>query len=406
MGLANRKRGSIVAGLFTATNAMGAPTTQPTADPPVERIIGVYEGQRPGRTVVAIGGMHGNEPGGILAVRSVLAQLRGRRIDLAGKLVGVAGNLQAIALDQRYMERDLNRGWTVESCRRVSASPAGLSPEDLEQRGLLEVFRPLEEESGEPLAFLDLHSTSGPAAPFSIIPDVARNREFALSLPIPTVLGLEEILEGVMFGYLVDRGHMGVAVEGGQHVDPETAARLEAVVWLMLVATGNLRARDVPNLSEHRDRLRRATAELPTAVRILHRHEVEPDDEFEMAPGFDNFTPVHEGQHLATDRHGTIRAVSDGMVMLPRYQGQGNDGFFVATKVTRRWLAMSAAARRGGLGRLLGVWPGLARDPGDPNCLRYDGTEPPAQMLRALRLLGFHGVRARPPGLEFFRRRP
>ncbi|MCH9686458.1 MAG: succinylglutamate desuccinylase/aspartoacylase family protein, partial [Deltaproteobacteria bacterium] len=197
---------------------MRAPTAQPATTQPVERILGVYEGQRPGRTVVVIGGMHGNEPAGIMAARSVLAQLRSRGIDMAGKLVGVAGNLQAIAIDQRYMERDLNRGWTVDSCRRVNDpdAQAQLRPEDVEQRGLLDVFRPLEAESAEPLAFLDLHSTSGPAAPFSIIPDVARNRDLALSLPIPTVLGLEEILEGVMFGYLVDRGHMGVAVEGGQ----------------------------------------------------------------------------------------------------------------------------------------------------------------------------------------------
>src|SRR5690606_25430509 len=158
----------------------------------------------------------------------------------AGKLVGVAGNLQAIAADQRYLERDLNRGWTPETCVRVAKPRPDETPEDAEQRGLLEVFGPLEAESPHPLVFLDLHSTSGPAAPFSIIPDVARNRELALSLPVPTVLGLEEILEGVMFGYLVDRGHMGVAVEGGQHGDPGTSPLLEAVIWLTLVRVGNL----------------------------------------------------------------------------------------------------------------------------------------------------------------------
>lgn len=398
-------RGGYRRGLLTS-GPMRAPTPEPAKTRPVERILGVVEGRRPGKTVVAIGAMHGNEPAGVEAVRSVMAQLRRRGTDLAGKLVGVAGNMQAIAADRRYLSRDLNRGWTVESCRRVSQPRPDETPEDAEQRELLEVFRPLEAESREPLVFLDLHSTSGPAAPFSIISDVARNRELALPLPIPTLLGLEEILEGVMFGYLVDRGHMGVAVEGGQHEDPETAARLEAVVWLTLVNAGSLSARQVPDLAAHRERLRRAASGLPPAVRILHRHETEDDDEFEMKPGYDNFMSVARGDMLARDRHGPITATLDGLVMLPRYQGQGNDGFFIATKVTRRWLVASASARRGRVERLLALWPGLHWDASDPNTLRYGGTEPPAAMLRTLRLLGYHGVRARPPGLEFFRRRP
>ncbi|MEX1363085.1 MAG: hypothetical protein AB1Z98_08160, partial [Nannocystaceae bacterium] len=211
---------------------------------------------------------------------------------------------------------------------------------------------------------------------------------------------------GVMFGYLVDRGHMGVAVEGGQHSDPETAARLEAVVWLSMVNAGSLRPDQVPDLPAHRERLRRAAAGLPTAVRILQRHETAADDEFQMDPGYDNFSPVRKGQRLARDRHGPIVSRLDGMVMLPRYQGQGNDGFFIATKVTRRWLAASAAARRGRVERLLALWPALSWDASDPNTLRYGGTEPADAMLQTLRLLGYHGVRARPPGLEFFRRRP
>jgi hypothetical protein len=385
---------------------MGGPSVQATTARPLNRIIGVYEGRRPGRTVIAIGGMHGNEPAGIKAITAVLTELRERDVDMAGTLVGVVGNVQALAAEQRFVEHDLNRGWTPQTCERVKTPRPDESPEDAEQRGLLEVFGPLEAESDHPLVFLDLHSTSGPAAPFSIIPDVARNRELALQLPIPTVLGLEEILEGVMFGYLVDRGHMGVAVEGGQHDDPETTARLEGVIWLSLIATGSLRAHDVPEREQHRARLRKASAGLPTAVRMLHRHGVDDDGFFEMEPGFRNFGPVRRGQQVARNQHGPVVATVDGLVMLPRYQGQGSDGFFLATRVTRRWLMLSALVRKGRMSRFLALWPGLRWEPRTPNRLRYSGTEPSRTMLRALRLLGFHGVRARPPGLEFFRRQP
>lgn len=371
-----------------------------------ERILGIYEGPRPGRTFVAIGGMHGNEPAGLFAVQSVLRTLERQGTELAGTLIGLAGNLAALAANERYLDHDLNRGWTTDECARVRQPHPGESPEDVEQRELLEIFDRLEAESDEPLCFFDLHSTSGPAAPFSVIPDVARCRTLALSLPIPTVLGLEEILEGVMFGYLADRGHMGVAVEGGQHQEPETAARLEAVVWLTLVSAGALREDQVPNFQEHHRRLERSAAGLPAAVRVIFRHGLADDDPFEMIPGFDNFSPIDKGQAIAHGPDGPILAAEKGLVMLPRYQGLGNDGFFLATRVTSQWLAMSAAARRTNMERLLSLWPGLTWNASEPNRAPYDGPPPPRAMLRALRLLGFHGVRSREDSIEFFRRRP
>ncbi len=392
-------------GLLTAQTTHGRPP-RTTKTRPGQRIIGRFEGRRPGRTVVAVGALHGNEPAGVEAIEAVLAELARRDVDMAGTLVGVVGNLQASAAFERYLERDLNRGWAPESCDRVATPRPDESPEDAEQRGLLEVFGPLEEQSSEPLVFLDLHSTSGPAAPFSIIPDVERNRQLALPLPLPTVLGLAEIVQGAMLPYMIDRGHAGIAVEGGQHDDPETAARLEAVIWLSLVHAGSLRADQVPELSRHRARLRQATLGLPPAVRILHRHGVDEHEVFEMEPGFGNFHPVRRGQRLARDEHGPIEATCDGLVMLPRYQGQGNDGFFLGTRVTRRWLVLSAAMRRHRLERWLTLWPGLRADPDNADRLRFRGTEPAPAMLRMLRLLGFHGVKARPPGLEFFRYRP
>ena len=169
---------------------------------------------------------------------------------------------------------------------------------------------------------------------------------------------------------------------------------------------GCVRPKQLPERARYYTRLRRATAGLPPAVRILHRHGLGRNEGFEMEPGFDNFHRVRRGQRLARDVHGPIDAATDGLVMLPRYHSQGNDGFFLAKTVSRRWLALSAAARHSRVEHLLPLWPGLHRDAGNPNRLQYDGGDPPAPMLRMLRLLGFHGIRYKPPGLEFFRRRP
>src|SRR5690606_23870109 len=132
---------------------------------------------------------------------------------------GVTGNLRALQAGRRYLDRDLNRRWTPENIAKITRGGPETS-EDRETLELLQVFVPLMRRGR--VSFIDLHSTSGPSTPFSCMADVLRNRPRALALPIPVVLGLEEVIEGSMLGYLCDLGHVGVAVEGGQHSDPRT----------------------------------------------------------------------------------------------------------------------------------------------------------------------------------------
>lgn len=329
-----------------------------------KRLIGRATRGRPGPTVVVTGAVHGNEPAGLHALRRVLARLEGDASPLRGELWAVAGNLRAMAEDRRYIDRDLNRQWTRETMSAlVNAGPAGAS-EDHEQLELLTLLAPLLVRRGPPIVFLDLHSTSGPSTPFSCMPDVLRNRPLALAMPIPLVLGLEEVLEGSLLGYLCDMGHIGVAVEGGQHRDPATIDFHEAAIWIALVAAGALNIEDVPDLAAHRARLAETNRSLPAVLEIRVRHGVRPTDEpFNMEPGFENFQPIIKGQFVARDRNGPILAPRTGLMMLPRYQGQGDDGFFVATPVSGLLLKLSAAARRWGAERLVPLLPGVERHP-------------------------------------------
>jgi len=48
-----------------------------------------------------------------------------------------------------------------------------------------------------------------------------------------------------------------------------------------------------------------------------------------------NFDPVTKGELLAYDRHGEIRAKFDGLILMPLYQKQGNDGFFIIKDINR-----------------------------------------------------------------------
>lgn len=368
-------------------------------------MLGRRSGARPGPTVVAFGGIHGNEPAGVAAIGRVLRRLDG--LPLRGELVGLAGNLRAMAAGRRYVDRDLNRRWTGEHIARIVNAGADEASEDRETVELLQVIVPLIRAAREPIVFLDLHSTSGPARPFSCMADVLRNRRIALALPIPVVLGLEEVLEGSMLGYFCDLGHVGVAVEGGQHDDPATVDCLESALLLMLVAAGALAEGDVPELREHYARLAARAAGLPAVCEIRHRHVVRPKDEpFVMEPGFENFQPLRKGQVVAHDAHGPVRAHSGGLMMLPRYQGQGDDGYFVAGVVSRAALTVSAALRALQLDRLVPLLPGVSRHPERVDHFVADPRVARVAVTQVFHLFGYRHMRAHGESLVFSRRSP
>ena len=86
-----------------------------------------------------------------------------------------------------------------------------------------------------------------------------------------------------------------------------------------------------------------------------------------MEPGFRNFDPVRRAQILATDRDGEITAPESGLIMMPLYQKQGNDGFFIVRPVARFWLWLSALLRNlsiRGPGPFTSGCKGLSETPG------------------------------------------
>lgn len=372
----------------------------PSSSPPRE--LGRQTAGPSGPVVVAFGAIHGNEPAGLVAIERVLERLRA--LPLRGTFVGVAGNLRARAAGRRYVDRDLNRRWTPENIARIVNAGAEEATEDRETLELLEVLVPLLRGARRPVVFIDLHSTSGPAKPFSCMADVLRNRQIALALPIPVVLGLEEVIDGSMLGFLADLGHVGVAVEGGQHDDPRTVEHHEAAIWLCLVTAGCLRAEQVGDLQRHHERLAAATRGLPPVLEIRHRHVVHDDDDFEMRPGYANFHPVARGEVVAGDRRGEVKTPEAGVMMLPRYQSKGEDGYFLARAVSPTWLAISAGLRRIRADRLVTLLPGVERDPGAADHMLVEADRPRA--VDVFHLLGYRHQRARGERFVFSRRRP
>jgi len=329
-----------------------------------QRVIGLWRGIAAGPTVVCAGAVHGNETSGVLALQRVLAGLRVRTPRLRGEFAAIAGNLGALVLEQRYATTDLNRYWLAENIRRVlDACTDDLEYEDREMRELLDTLHGVFARARGEVYFLDLHTSSADGDPFVCIGDTMRNRAYAEELCVPVILGLEEQIDGSLLEYVNNLGHVTVGVEAGQHRAETSVDHHEAVVWLALVNAGLLRESEVPEIESYRELLRGASNGLHGFMEVRHRHPIVPDDAFEMKDGFSNFQHIDAGELLAHDRRGEIRAAESGRILLPLYQGQGSDGFFIAREVKTFWLRVSSGLRWMGLDRVLHWLPGVHRHP-------------------------------------------
>lgn len=366
-----------------------------------------------GPLLLVLGGIHGNEPAGVLAARTVIGELLRTRPPFRGRLVALAGNLGALRVGRRYVERDLNRAWTAdELARLIEAGGAGNRldrDEGREQREILAAIEPLLAQDWERVVLLDLHSTSAEGSPFVIMGDTLQNRCVGFPLGVPVILGLEERVEGTLLSYFGELGHAAVCLEGGQNERSTTIAHHEAALWITLVSCGMLAAKDAPRLAEKRELLRRAASGLPRVVEIRHREAVPADEHFAMRPGFANFDRIAQGTVLADvgplERPRTLASPMQGLLLMPRYQGLGADAFFVGRRVGFHWLTLSAALRRLKLERFLARLPGVRGDPRQPRVLLVDRRIARAFTVEILHLFGYRTSGGEGPFLTFIRRR-
>lgn len=294
--------------------------------------LGRLEGGTGGALVIAVGGLHGNEPSGVRALHRLLARLGPHAEMLQGEFVAFAGNLEALREGERFIERDLNRGWTAG---RAAGLPDGAeTPEDRAQQALLRAIVPRLRGFDGPRYVIDLHTTSSDSAPFVTTGLDASVEKFARRLGMPIVRGIEEQLDGAMLTYLHGFGPLGFGVEAGRHDDPAAVELHEAALGLTLVEAGVVpEGSGLVDADECRRRIGIARAGLPDVYEVVYRRGIAPEDGFKMAPGHHNFEPVQRGQVIASDARGEVRAPLDGLLFLPLYQRLGDDGFFVIRPV-------------------------------------------------------------------------
>jgi predicted deacylase len=347
----------------------------------IERRIGRM-GNGNGPTVVFTGGIHGNEPSGVLALHDVTGLLRTNGVELNGNFIALAGNLSALAKGIRFNEEDLNRIWTHSRVEELQAhSLESLKPEMIEQQELFDIISTLLINEEGPFYFIDLHTTSGPTVPFLTINDAMINRKFAEKFNLPVILGIEEYLEGPLLSYINELGYVGVGFEAGQHDDPEAYRNQVAYILEVLEVCGLLNSTDLPSFHE----LTAPLAELDhDFYEIRYRYAITEGEEFSMKPGFTNFERIATGELLAWSGENEIEAPQKGLIFMPLYQNQGDDGFFVIRRLNGLVLWISKILRRIRFDTVLTMLPGVRRSPS------HDGLEVDLGMARFFAKDFFH----------------
>lgn len=318
------------------------PPTRPDASPyRAERVLASYHSERPGPAFLAVGSLHGNEPAGRLAIERVATQLHAAQEEegfalLCGDFLGLVGNLSALEMRMRYVDSDLNRGWSRARLDRLAQS----GPETVEDREMLELYRAIEHfrtTAHGDLHFVDLHTTSGDSPPFASVVNRKIDRELVSALPVPTVLGIDTHLDGTFLECMQQAGFAGIVYEGGQHDDPIAIDQCEAAIWLILEKLGMISVYQGDIL---KTRIAWAHACLdpigkryPQLLQIESRYALERATDFVMEPGYRSFQPVRKGDLLARHREEEVRSDRDGMILMPLYQPQGDEGFFLMTEI-------------------------------------------------------------------------
>lgn len=309
----------------------------------MERVIGDF-GQAEGDTLLlCFGSLHGNEVAGYEALDTVCRQIDRSEISIRGRFVAVGGNLQALKAKRRFLVNDLNRNWDKENVERIlTEGPSELIPEDRELKEIVEAVEGLDYKNYKRCVLMDLHTTSAPNGVF-VVSMASTEDSLVEKIQAPIIYDLNKMLKGTAMDYFETRGFEVFAFEAGQIGAVQAIQNHVAAVWSVMGTLGLVSADSVPEGVQEESVLGKdhILKNIPQRLSLGYLHKIQENDGFRMLPGFINYHPVRKGDLLGHDKDGEIRAMYDGYLLMPLYQPEGDDGFFLVVEKESEPVAIS-----------------------------------------------------------------
>lgn len=326
-----------------------------------ERYIGKVVGEKKGPTLVFFGGIHGNEPAGVLALEQFFNNVESGAFQIQGTVIGLRGNIPALLQGKRFLNHDLNRLWTHDKIVEIQSKPIlGLRHEEIQLLEIYELLTNLLETETAPFYFIDFHTTSSKTKPFITINDALINRKFSKLFPVPIILGIEEYLEGPLLSHMNQLGYVSLGFESGQHNEAQAVKNSVAFLWLTIVFAGLLDKKEVVEFQEHYEQLTKSAENDAKFYEVVHRQKLKTSDRFQMSSNFRSFQKVMKETTLAIQNEQEIKAKKNTILFMPLYQEQGAEGFFLIKKTPKWALGLSVILRKTRFDRVLTLLPGIS----------------------------------------------
>jgi succinylglutamate desuccinylase len=298
-------------------------------------IVNYIKGKKQQPLVILLGGIHGNEPSGIQAIEMVFRNIGMEMCQ--GSILGLRGNLAAIKVNRRFIVTDLNRLWTPANVYNALQDPSDtLSDDEQSLRGLVQTINQFVDDL-EPCAiyFLDMHTTSSDGGIFAILTDDKASIDVARKLALPCVYDLLKNVSHSALNYM--QAHdwgvpcYAMAFEAGHHKDPFSVYRHFAVAMRFIIQA-EISEQDLTN-HQYDHMLDIYMTTLPKSVSAKYRYGIGEARLFAMKPGFKHYSPIKKGEIVARYNGEYVYAPMDGLILMPLYQKQGGDGFFIVQEI-------------------------------------------------------------------------
>ena len=313
-----------------------------------DRIIGESIGSQYGPLLIIFSQIHGNEPAGNQACNELfraidLEYIKNPAFEFCGRIIALHGNMKAIEKGVRFIDKDLNRSWLPERIDFIMnpSNVSQLDAEDQEIKENLDIIHHYIELCDPPkVVVLDLHTTTAHGGIFTIPAPNEEARRVGLAMHAPVLHGFLDGLKGTTLHYFCndnfDVDMTAVCFEAGQHQSEDSYKHAVSAIINCFKAVGGFYEKDIE--SKHDQLLQMRSKGLPLEANLCYVHPVRPSDQFKMTNRkvYNNFDEVNKGEVLAKDVNGPVSSPCDGLILMPLYQQQGEDGFFIIQEITPR----------------------------------------------------------------------
>ncbi|UMX47527.1 MAG: succinylglutamate desuccinylase/aspartoacylase family protein [Candidatus Nealsonbacteria bacterium DGGOD1a] len=263
-----------------------------------------FKGSKTGPTSVILAGTHGDEAGGINALKKMLPEFK---IDRGRVLVGF-GNPLAIKKKVRFIEINLNRMFKPDKLFI------------LEQKRTYEYARAqfLKAYFDQADALLDLHcSFVKQSRPFIVCED--NSYDIARHLPVNLIVtGLDQIQPGGTDYYMNSHGKVGICLECGYLGDNNASQIANEGIYDFLGAMGHI---------SRKPKIRKQSL-----VKMYELY-ITKTANFKLAKPFKDFEKLSDGQTIGTDGGREIKAPKDSIILFARNMNKAGEESFALGKV-------------------------------------------------------------------------